>query len=491
MSIRVRLVLSYLAMVIIPIALSIIAALILFASFMGMMYDKRLGSDFLKDVPEKVIGLVSEIDRTASYDSEKLKDKEYVDKIGKEFKTVNIDFLVRHGEDIIYTNGIKIESLVINKLPKHRSGISDHFSSIEIGDKELSVKQHDFVFKDGTKGSTFIIADFSKIGEFIGEYIHALGWAVLIILMLTNGVITYFVSKSIIKPLKVLKHGTEQIKDGNLNFEVKVSSRDEIGEVCVAFEEMRKKLKDSIELQLQYEENRKELISSISHDLKTPITAIKGYVEGIMDGVANSPEKVDKYVRTIYSKATDMDRLIDDLFLFSKLDLKKIPFNFEKINIKQYFEDCIEELQMDLQERKMRLDFISDLPENTEITADREKLKRVVTNIVQNAIKYMDKDTGEIAVILKEEETAVRVQIKDNGQGISEEDLPFIFDRFYRADPSRNRNTGGSGLGLAIAKQIIEGHNGDIWVESKLDEGTSIFFTLKKVLNLAQGGVST
>lgn len=305
--------------------------------------------------------------------------------------------------------------------------------------------------------------------------------AVFIIILLTNGAITYFVSRSIIKPLKVLKHGAEQIKDGNLDFKVDTVSRDEIGEVCIAFEEMRKKLKESIELQLQYEENRKELISSISHDLKTPITAIKGYVEGIMDGVANSPEKVDKYVKTIYSKSIDMDKLIDDLFLFSKLDLKKLPFNFERINIKEYFVDCIEEMQIDLQDKGMLLSFNCEIFDNAVVMADREKLKRAVTNIVQNTIKYMDKDNGQIEIRLNEDSEKIMVQIKDNGQGISEEDLPYVFDRFYRADPSRNRNTGGSGLGLAITKQIIEGHNGGIWIESRLGEGTSIYFTLKKV----------
>jgi signal transduction histidine kinase len=298
--------------------------------------------------------------------------------------------------------------------------------------------------------------------------------------VVTNGLLTYFVSRSIVRPLKALKRAAEQIKDGNLDYVVKSNSTDEIGELFVAFEQMRGKLKHSIDLQLQYEENRKELISNISHDLKTPVTSIKGYVEGILDGVADTPDKLDKYVKTIYAKATDMDRLIDELFLFSKLDLHNVPFHFEKVDLSRFLEDCTEELQFDLNEKGISLTF--NLPKDTafQVVADREKLKRVVLNLLENAVKYMDQPQGHIIIRLLEQEDLVLVQIKDNGQGIPEDALPYIFERFYRADPSRNSNTGGSGLGLAIVKQIIEGHGGEIRATSEIGVGTSIFFTLKK-----------
>ncbi len=139
-------------------------------------------------------------------------------------------------------------------------------------------------------------------------------FSLLVILVVTNSVLTYLVSRSIIRPLNRLKKAAEEIKEGNLDFSVESASRDEIGQLSNAFEEMRHQLKVSIERQLRFEENRKELISNISHDLKTPITAIKGYVEGIQDGVADTPDKMDKYVRTIYAKADSMDHMIDELF---------------------------------------------------------------------------------------------------------------------------------------------------------------------------------
>ena len=187
---------------------------------------------------------------------------------------------------------------------------------------------------------------------------------------MTNGVLTYFVSRSIIRPLRALKRAAEEIKEGNLDFEIVPHSDDEIGELSTAFEEMRRKLKKSVEVQLQYEENRKELISNISHDLKTPVTAIKGYVEGIMDGVSNSPDKLDQYIRTIYNKAADMDRLIDELFLFSKLDLGKVPFQFEKVDLGQYVLDCAQELQFDMEKKGVQF-ALTELPKSPSVCDSR------------------------------------------------------------------------------------------------------------------------
>lgn len=306
-------------------------------------------------------------------------------------------------------------------------------------------------------------------------------WGMILIFGATNGLLSYFVSKSIIKPLKELSLATNKISEGYLDFEIKPTRNDEIGKLAQNFEQMRKNLKESSELQKKYEENRKELLANISHDLKTPITSIKGYVEGIIDGVANSPKRMERYIQTIYHKANDMDALIDELFLYSKLDLKRIPFTFEEVNINNYLKDIIEEQQFDIQEAGVKISYFG-MDKSQEITLiDRDQLKRAITNIIQNSIKFMDKKLKQIDVQLREDDTHLTVIITDNGKGISNDAIPFIFDRFYRADPSRNRDTGGSGLGLAIVKRIVEEHGGEIWAESIIGERTSIFFTLKKV----------
>ena len=173
---------------------------------------------------------------------------------------------------------------------------------------------------------------------------------------------------------------------------------DEIGQLCQDFEEMRIRLKESTEEKIQYDKESKELISNISHDLKTPITAIKGYVEGIMDGVASSPEKLDKYIRTIYNKANDMDRLIDELTFYSKIDTNKIPYTFSKINVSNYFRDCIDEVGLELEARGVELGYFNFVDEDVMVIADAEQLKRVINNIIGNSLKYMDKKHGIINI---------------------------------------------------------------------------------------------
>lgn len=273
---------------------------------------------------------------------------------------------------------------------------------------------------------------------------------------------------------------TENIKAGNLDFTVEADGRDEIGELCRNFEEMRFRLKESEEEKLAGEKENRVLISNISHDLKTPITAIKGYVEGIMDGVADTPEKQEKYIRTIYNKANEMDTLINELTLYAKIDTNRIPYNFSRINVADYFEDCVEEVGLDLEAENIRLNYIDYADKDVLIIADPEQLRRVINNLISNSIKYLDKEQGFINIRIRDVGDFIQIEFEDNGKGISAKDLPYIFDRFYRADASRNSSTGGSGIGLSIVKKIIEDHGGKIWVNSKEGTGTIMYFVIRK-----------
>ncbi|MBM7587263.1 histidine kinase [Bacillus pakistanensis] len=302
----------------------------------------------------------------------------------------------------------------------------------------------------------------------------------LLVLTVTNGLLTYFVSKSIITPVQKLRKAAKEISNGNLDFKIESAKKDELGELAETFESMRLKLKEAKELQKRYENNQKELIASISHDLKTPMTSIKGYVKGVMDGIADTPEKMNRYMETIYTKADDMDHLINELFLYSKLDIQGVPFNFEEMDLNAYFVDLLEEVRYNLEQDGGTVTYQVNPSDSYIVMADREKLKRVITNIIQNSLKYMDKPKKEIHVRLESESDQIMVEVKDNGTGMSQDAIPHIFERFYRIDASRNSSTGGSGLGLAIVKRIIIEHGGSIWVESELGKGTSIFFTLKK-----------
>ena len=243
---------------------------------------------------------------------------------------------------------------------------------------------------------------------------------------------------------------------------------------------MRERLKESTEEKLKSEKENKTLISNIAHDLKTPITAVKGYAEGLLDGEADTPEKQEKYLRTIYNKANEMDTLINELTLYSKIDTNRIPYNFAKINVAEYFNDCVEEIGLDLEAKNIGLAYFNYVDEQTLIIADPEQLRRVINNIVGNSCKYLDKQKGLINIRIKDVGDFIQVEIEDNGRGIAARDLPYIFDRFYRADASRNSATGGSGIGLSIVKKIIEDHGGKIWATSKESIGTVMYFVIRK-----------
>lgn len=210
-----------------------------------------------------------------------------------------------------------------------------------------------------------------------------------------------------------------------------------------------------------------------------------------MDGVAASPEKLDKYIRTIYNKANDMDRLIDELTFYSKIDTNKIPYTFSKINVSQYFKDCVEEVGLDLEAQNIELGYFNYVDEDVYIIADAEQLKRVINNIISNSVKYLDKRKGIINIRIKDVGDFIEVGIEDNGRGIATRDLPNIFDRFYRTDASRNSQKGGSGIGLSIVKKIIEDHNGRIWATSKEGIGTEIHFVLRKYQEVIQDEQNT
>lgn len=503
MSIKMRLLISYIAMLIIPIVLTIIAAIVIGAVYLGFFFDfngVRFNSKNIEGYIDKNNKALEQITIDASAHPEDFKNIEYTKSTDTVLYRYDSGIIVREDNKYVYVSKLFKDSQLLKQLDTVKwerdgakaIGIQNkskaplvssekiELSQIRNNMKIYALSRYKIPLDNNKLGYVYIFSSVSPLKQFITQYFTILVTVIIFILLFTNVILTYFVSRSITKPLNYLKKAANEIKNGNLNYEVKYKSKDEIGELSSAFEEMRVKLKESVELEQQYELNRKELVSNISHDLKTPITAVKGYVEGIIDGVADTPDKMDKYIKTIYTKTNQMNLLIDELFLYSKLDLKKLTFNFEKVNIKKYLTHCTEELYFDLESKGIKLSFEPNCDDNTLVIADRDKLNRVITNIVYNSVKYMDNENGKITIELYEEDNDVAVKIIDNGQGISENNLPYIFDKFYRADPARNTQKGGSGLGLSIAKHIIEEHGGKIWAQSKKAVGTTIAFTLKK-----------
>ncbi|OPA07219.1 sensor histidine kinase [Bacillus cereus] len=479
MSIKTRFLFSYIAVILVSITLILVAGFLIVFSITGDLEAVKnfyKSSYIQKPLTSEEENAYLELKSAAKQHQSQLLDESFVSAIEKE----GVKIVVRKGETLSYASNV-FESVSLKEaLPKFESANINSRGTTELGDTFYRYVKFDFYFAEKEEGSIFVLKKQSSFVDLTQKLFPILFVALLLLAILLIGLLSYLVSRSVIKPIFVLKGATEKIKEGNLDFQIPVTSHDEIGQLNQGFEEMRKRLKESIEMQTQYEENRKELISNISHDLKTPITSIIGYVEGIKDGVANTPEKMDKYLTTIHTKAKHMDTLIDELFLFSKLDLNRVPFQFETVELNTFMQELIEEMQMDLSEEgiEVRLQLHAS---PLYVTADCEKINRVISNLIHNSVKYMDKEEKKITVTVSSDNNKVIVKVMDNGSGIESDTLPYIFERFYRAEQSRNSSTGGSGLGLAIAKQIVEEHGGEIWAESELGKGTSIFFSLEKV----------
>lgn len=423
----------------------------------------------------------STMQQKAEEDPKAFEDPEYLNTVNLELEMRYSFLIVRKGEKYIYCGEEGDQTLLLAKLPGYGDYAPSQDTGIYMGGEvQALAKQLDFHFPDGTEGSAFIVASMESAIPEVKSLLFETLLALVGILAVTSVILTAWIYSSIVTPIHHLQVATKKITDGNLDFEMPTGGDDEIGELCTDFEVMRRRLKESAEEKIEAERQNKELISNISHDLKTPITAVKGYVEGIMDGVADTPEKQEKYIRTIYNKANDMERLINELTFYSKIDTNRIPYHFDKINVNAYFADCVEDLSLELEEQNIELAYFNYVEEDVQVIADAEQIKRVINNIVSNSIKYIDKPKGYINIRVKDVGDFIQVEIEDNGKGIATKDLPLIFNRFYRTDSSRNSSKGGSGIGLSIVKKIIEDHGGKVWATSKEHTGTVMYFVLRK-----------
>lgn len=302
--------------------------------------------------------------------------------------------------------------------------------------------------------------------------------AVLLAIILVP--LLWITTMDIVRPLRQLEQGSRRIAEGDLNFSLQSDLRNEVGSVIRSYEKMRSELQRSIGAQVALEENRKQLISNISHDLKTPLTSIMGYVEGIREGIASDPDKLRKYIEVIHSKTLDMDRMIDDLFLLSKLDLQQERFHTDTVRLQDYFTQTMNELQMEYGSRGIQLTGDYEIEPDATASIDAQKIKRVILNIVGNSVKFMDKSDPHVHLRFAQHEGEWAIVVTDNGPGMEPDDLERVFDRFYRADANRNPNVAGSGLGLAIAKQIIAHHGGTIRAASEPGRSMTVWFTIPK-----------
>lgn len=302
--------------------------------------------------------------------------------------------------------------------------------------------------------------------------------AVLAAIWGTNRFLIRFVFRKINDPLTILSDGVREIGDGNLDCRIDYQENDEFTPVCEAFNEMAARLKASVERTRQDEESRKELLAGISHDLRSPLTSIRAYVEGLLDSVARTPEARQRYLVTIKAKAEDIDRMVSQLFLFSKLDMAEYPVEPQTFRLDQFVSDLAAETEGEYRGRGLEITAETACP--VMAAADPNLLRRVLTNLMDNSAKYKTKDTGRLHISVEAVETGGRIVLTDDGPGVPEEALPRLFDVFYRSDPARKNPAGGSGLGLAIAARAVERMGGTITAGHAPAGGLEITITLPK-----------
>lgn len=387
--------------------------------------------------------------------------------------------VMMENDNIIY-NSEEFSSLQIKEMLMNISVKNNCFEHKNI---KYSINAENFTSSSGDKYILITLNPVTNAGNYYRKLIVFVFITFVTVFVAASIVVQKQNMKNIIIPITDLTKETEKLRTGMLETAITDQGYGEIKELGSAVEQLRLQLKNSIYYQQKFDENRKFLISSISHDLKTPVTSIRGYLDGVLDGVATTEEKKMNYLSKAIDKTKLINIMIEDLLLYSKLDLNQMPFEKEKVNIVKYMENCAEDISAEFEHENKRIIFENELSDEYFVIIDSEKFQRVVQNILDNAKRSIEKEVGQLKIILRETNSSVIIEFKDNGKGISKDDLPYIFDRFYRADTARAIE-GSSGLGLAIAKQIVEGFGGRIWAISEIDEGASFIISLKKLIGV-------
>lgn len=315
-------------------------------------------------------------------------------------------------------------------------------------------------------------------GHLVVQVLIVIGVMILIILM-TNRLLTYLITKRIMASLNCLSDGVNQLQEGNLDYRIPYRNNDEFAPVCRNFNIMAENLQRLIERQQKDEHSRKELLAGISHDLRTPLTSIKAYVEGLLDGVAEDLSAQLRYLSIIRSKAEDIDQLVDKLFLFSKLDIEEYPFYHEKLDIGAELRILTDAAEEEYSNRGLEVTIATSL-EQVYVYADPVQLHNALVNVLENSLRYKNKEKCIVTVRCFDGQRYVTLCLTDDGPGVPEADLEKLFDVFYRGDPSRQSPSKGSGLGLAITRKIMGRMGGAIWAENATEGGLRMVMELPK-----------
>ena len=286
----------------------------------------------------------------------------------------------------------------------------------------------------------------------------------------------YFLSAALTDRIVTLNRAAQEIATGELGVRVPVTGNDEMASLARAFNDMARQLQAAAQKQQELEELRRNLIAWAGHDLRTPLASIQAIVEALADGVVDEPDTVDRYLHTAQREIRSLSHLIDDLFELAQLEAGGLPLEKSENSLSDLISDTIESFSELAARQEVTLEGQAD-PAVDPVVMDAQQIGRVLSNLVGNALRHTPSG-GAVRVQALAQAGGARVEIQDTGEGIPAQDLPHVFERFYRGEKSRSRATGGAGLGLAIVKGIVEAHGGTIDVESQPGQGTRFTFTL-------------
>ena len=384
------------------------------------------------------------------------------------------------------------ETLVIREesLVYHSEGFATMDPASPVKDIKWTDQVQVFCFGDITlagvqKGDVLIAAykitmNTNALNQFekVLRQFLTMGVLTILVICVAGQIFTNYLAKRILKPITELSKGARRIEEGNLSVPVVYEGKDEFAEVCDAFNHMQTHLKEEQEKNTAYEKARIDLVAGISHDLRTPLTSIKGYVKGLRDGVANTPKKQEQYLSIAYQKACDMEVLLQQLFYFSGMETGNLPIFLESSDLGEFAVHFAHDYAREFEQKGGEL-IIRDIREKHPVMLDVIQMNRVLLNLTENALKYAKASPLKMTIDVWTEKDRECLKFADNGNGVTEEQLPCLFEQFWRADEARSSKNGeGSGLGLYIVRYIIEIHGGSITARN--NNGLEILITLPR-----------
>lgn len=479
MSIRKKIIISNLLMMLVP--------LILLLS-MGMLWLQTAGQKYWKPIEEMYEdknGVISAQNLIYAYQEElwdtnwselESLDDEAADtgeltqtpemvRLRKDLTDLGYHFTVLLNDETLYSNASESEWMQVEKLI---GPIPEQAKSVTVGNKDVSVIKCSF-YEDGEECSIIAVSNETRnvlgsqsyLQKYVVPYVWIFGVCAVLIVVLVNACCSRWINSLIIPPMKEIRRGMQKVKSGVLDSEISVLRRDELGEVCEEFNEMQRQLKRSKEEQMKYEAYRKGLISSISHDLRTPLTTIKGYVGGILDGIADTDEKKKKYLLAVQTRTKDLENLVNQISSYNKMENHTFNYQKEQTDLKEFVREYLEDNEAFISEHG--LDILLSAEDDIKLVMDRGAFKRILDNLLTNSIRYRENERSRIEIRIQKKEGRIIWSVADDGPGVEENCLEKIFESFCRLDAARSHCSEGSGLGLAIVKRIVIDHQGMIY----------------------------